>query len=224
MGALVSLSQATGGGGSAATRAATAINFAEMRRASESLTEQPQYFSILCRLSAVQTRKQGETQPLHFLACQEPKDGTTLPCNRRDDTTGFCAACNRAGKTAPRLNIRCRFADFADSAWITTFHEGAQEVLGLTADKMKEIEEGEAGREALESAIFSQYFSQPLQVTLRAKMDSYQGEARPNITCIDARPLSRGDKGRLLLQEISYMLANPTEEQVSQQVAKAAGA
>merc|ERR1712087_348878 len=124
------------------------MNFAEMRLASESLAEQPQYFSILCRLSAVQTRKQGETQPLHYLACQEPKEGTTLPCNRRVDTTGFCAACNRAGKTAPRLNIRCRFADFADSAWITTFHEGAQEVLGLTADKVKELEEGEGGREA----------------------------------------------------------------------------
>merc|ERR1712217_54132 len=152
MGALVSLSQATGGGGSAATRAATAMNFAEMRRASESLSEQPQYFSILCRLSAVQTRKQGETQPLHYLACQEPKEGTTLPCNRRVDPAGFCASCNRAGKAAPRLNIRCRFMDFADSAWITTFHEAAQQVLDLKAEEVQSMEGGEGGRESLESA------------------------------------------------------------------------
>merc|ERR1712187_220673 len=169
-----------------------------MRSASEGLMDQPELYSIVCRLALVQTRKQGETQPLYYLACQEPREGTSLSCNRRVDSSGFCAACNRVGKSATRLNIRCRFADFADSAWITTFHEGAQEVLSLTADKVKEIEEGEGGREALEGAIFSQYFSQPLQVTLRAKLDSYQGEARPNITCIDARPLSRGDKGRLL--------------------------
>merc|ERR1712137_1504938 len=191
-----------------------------MRLASESLAEQPQFFSILCRLSAVQTRKQGETQPLFYFACQEPKEGTTLPCNRRVDSSNFCAACNRAGKIAPRLNIRCRFADFADSAWITTFHEGAQEVLGLTAEKVKEIEDGAGGREALEAEVFSQYFSQPLQVTLRAKLDSYNGESRSNITCIDARPLARGEKGRLLLQEINHMLANSTGEQA----AKIAGA
>merc|ERR1712217_813447 len=158
MGALVSLSQPNGGGASAATRTATAMNFAEMRRASESLSEQPQYFSILCRLSAVQTRKQGETQPLHFLACQEPKEGTTLPCNRRVDSGGFCAACNRAGKSAPRLNIRCRFADFADSAWITTFHEAAQQVLGMKAEEVQELENGNGGREGLEAAIGLSYF------------------------------------------------------------------
>merc|ERR1712194_137261 len=141
-----------------------------------------------------------------YVACMEPKEGNGLPCNRRVDSSGFCATCNRAGKVAPRLNLRCRFADFADSAWITTFHEAAQNVLDLKAEEVQELEAGSGGREALEATISSKYFNQPLQVTLRAKMDTYMGEARPNITCIDARPVPRGEHARSLLKEISTML------------------
>lgn len=87
-------------------------------------------------------------------------------CNKRVGEDGVCPACARAGKAAPRLNIRCRFADFTDGAWLTTFHEAAQSVLGLTADKAREIESREDGREALEAAIRRRYFHQPLQVGL----------------------------------------------------------
>lgn len=204
---LTSISQTSGGGGASRNLNAQPMNLAEMRRASEGVSEQAEHYSIVCRLAMVQTRKQGETQPLYYLACQEPKEGNNLPCNRRVDSSGFCATCSRAGKTAPRLNIRCRFADFGDSAWITTFHEGAQQVLDLKAEEVQKIENGEGGREALEAAISSKYFNQPLQVTLRAKMDSYNGEARSNITCVDARPLERGERGRLMLQEITAMLS-----------------
>merc|ERR1711879_313095 len=141
-------------------------------------------------------KKQGEIQPLFYIACQEAIEGRTLPCQRRVDSTGFCASCNRAGKAAPRLNIRCRFMDFADSAWITTFHEAAQQVLDLKAEEVQNMEGGEGGRELLESAMSTKYFNQPLQVTLRAKMDTYQGEPRQNITCVDARPVDRGERGR----------------------------
>merc|ERR1712039_705392 len=123
------------------------------------------------------------------------------------------------------MGIHCLFTDFADSAWIKVFGDTAQEVLGLTADNVKEIEEGEGGRKALESAIFRQgeMCNRPFQVTLRAKMCNRQGEARRDITCIYARPLSVGETERLLVQEVNHILANPMEEQVAQQVAKAAG-
>lgn len=218
---LTSLSQTAGGSGVARSFNAKPMNLAEMRRASDGLSEQPEHYSIVCRLAMVQTRKQGETQPLYYLACQEPKEGRGVPCNRRVDSTGFCATCNRAGKTAPRLNIRCRFSDFADSAWITTFHEGAQQVLSLTAEEVQALETGEGGREALETIISSKYFKQPLQVTLRAKLDNYNGEARSNITCIDARPLAQAERGRLMLQEISEMLS---VSEAAENVYKIAGA
>merc|ERR1712226_1159208 len=116
------------------------INLSELRRAADGVLDQPEYYRVVCRLALVQMQKQGEAQPLHYLACQEPREGTNLSCNRRVDSSGFCAACNRAGKAAPRLNIRCRFGDYSDSAWITTFHEPAQQVLGMTAEHVQEIE------------------------------------------------------------------------------------
>jgi len=143
--------------------------------------------------------------PLFYMACQELKQNG-LPCNKRVDDSGFCAACGRAGKTAQRFNIRGLFADFADKAWLTTFHEGAQKVLGMEAEKAHSIEAGE-GREALEAALRREYLQRPFQVTVRAKSETYNGEPRTNISCIDARPVSCGDHGRAMLKEIGELLS-----------------
>merc|ERR1719210_968310 len=186
------------------------MDIAELRRAAEQVMHQPELFSIVCRLAMVQMQKRGEPQPLFYTACQELKEGTSFPCNRRVDSSGFCASCNRAGRAAPRFNLRCRFSDAGDNAWITTFHEAAQQVVGLTSEEAQGLEQGEAGREALEGAIMSKYFNQPLQVTLRAKLDTYNGEMRTNVTCVDARPVSCRERGRALLKEVrEFMAASP---------------
>jgi len=194
------------GGGS--RRAAKAMDLTDMRQLSDKVLEEPELASIVCRLALVQLQKKGEVQPLYYNACQEVREGKSLPCNRRLDSGGFCASCNRAGKAAPRFNLRCRFADFGDNAWLTTFHEAAQVVAGLTSEQAQDLEQGEGGREALDAAITRKYFSQPMQVTVRAKLDSYNGETRTNITCIDARPVRRGEHGRAMLQEIREKLLN----------------
>jgi len=183
-----------------------AEDLGDMRRQSEQvLGDQGRVFSVVARLSQVQLRKQGEPQPMTYMGCQEPREGSGLPCNRRVDESGFCAACNRAGRAAPRLTLRCKFSDFADSPWLTTFHEAAQKVVGLSAEQIKALEDGEC-REAAEAAIRKAYLREPLQLTVRAKLDSYNGEARTNVTCIDARPLSLGERGRAMLQEIRQMV------------------
>jgi len=203
---LTALSQEGAGGAAARLAADRACTIADMRAAAELVTAQPEVFSVISRLSTVQTKKQGETQPLMYMACQEPRAGTSLLCNKRVGEDGVCPACQRAGKAAPRLNIRCRFADFTDGAWLTTFHEAAQSVLGLAAEQAKEIESREDGREALEAAIRRRYFHQPLQVSVRAKLDTYNGEQRANITCFDARPVNYGQHGRTMLKSIREML------------------
>jgi len=207
---LTALSQDIGGGGGGARATSSASTIAEMRQAAELVSSQPEVFSITCRLAAVQTTKQGQPQPLIYMACQEPRTGSSLPCQKRVGEDGFCAACNRAGKAAPRLNIRCRFSDFADSAWLTTFHEAAQKVLDSSAEQLKETE-GEGGRDALEATIRKRLFHEPLQLTIRAKQDSYNGEQRTNITCSDARPVNRGAHGRSLLSGIREMLSRQAE-------------
>jgi len=202
-----------GAAGGARLRNAKPCTLAEMRRSSEQLvSDQPESYRVVTRLALVQTSRQGEKQPLHYMACAEPKENSTLLCNRRVDERGFCAACNRAGKTAVRLNLRCQFADFEDSLWLTTFHEAAEKVLGMSGEELRKMdvgasERGEGGRENLEATIRSKYFSEPLQLVTRAKLDSYNGETRTNVTCVDAVPVNRGDHGREMLKSIQSMLA-----------------
>lgn len=217
---LVQLSQATGAGGgdSARARNSTATTLAGVRLAAERLSSEPELFSVVARLALVQTRKQGEPQPLHYMACQEPKEGKSgaLPCNKRVDESGFCASCNRAGKVAPRLNIRGHFVDSEDQMWLTCFHESATKVLGKSGDEIRAMElaateKGEAGREELDAAVRAQYFEKPMNLILRAKLDSYNGQARSNVTVVEARPVSYGDHGRQMLKAINEMLAQEAQ-------------
>merc|ERR1712178_139664 len=166
------------------------VDLADLRTATESLGSGMEYFTVCCRLAMVQTRKRDERQPLTYMACQEPKEGNGFPCNRRVDEQGFCAACNRAGKVAPRLNLRCRFVDFEDQAWLGSFHEGATKILGMSGEEVRSLEQnaaqkGESGREELETLIRKRYFEQPVNLFIRAKLDTYNGETRPATSIID---------------------------------------
>jgi hypothetical protein len=191
-----------GGGGGTRAANAKALDLMELRRISEQVIQGSEMYSVVCRLGLVQLQKKGEPQPLTYTACQEIKEGRGLPCNRRVDSSGFCPVCNRMGKSGARFNIRCRFGDAKDNAWLTTFHEAAERVLGMKAEEAQSIEQGEGGREALEAAVTEKYFRQPLQLTVRAKFETYNGEARTSVSCIDARPVSHGQHGRALLKEV----------------------
>lgn len=181
-------------------------SLADMIKASGMVLGESQIYTIVCRLALVQMRRQGEVQPLYYLACQELKESNGLPCNRRVDESRFCAACNKTGKVAPRYNLRCLFSDYGDSAWLTTFHEGAQRILGLDSMSARDLEESDGGRAKLEAAIRGRFFDLPFSATLRAKPDTFNGEIRTNITCIDARPVQRREHARVLLREIQEML------------------
>jgi len=194
-----------GGAGAGRARNAKKVTLAELRSAADQLVERAEIYTVVARLGFLQMRKQGDQQPLQYLACMETKPGSTLLCNRRVDETGFCAACQKAGKVQARLNVRCRFSDFEDSAWLTTFHEAAQEVLAMKADEVREMEL-HGDREKLESIIRGKYFGAPLQLTVRAKLDTWNGETRTGITCIDARPVSLGEHGRKMLSDVLSML------------------
>lgn len=200
------------GGGSMAPKGKWA-DLSEVRQQVDQVTQQPEVFTVLCRASLVQLRKQGDQQPLTYMACQEQREGSTLACNRRVDETGFCPSCNRAGKAAPRLNLRVRFSDATDSTWLTTFHQGAEQLLCMPATEVHAMEkDGEnGGREKLEALIRDRYFAKPLQATIRAKLDTYQGEVRSNVSCQDARPAPLGECGRRLLKEIEEMLTSPVQ-------------
>jgi len=186
--------------------AGAACTFEGLRLEMESLSQQPQIFNIACgRLNQVQLKKQGEVQPLSYMSCQEPKEGNGLPCNRRVDEAGYCPSCNRTGKVAPRMTARCRFSDYTSACWLTTFHQPAQQALTMNVEEVQKLEVSD--RERLDATIASKYFLHPVQITVRAKLDSYQGETRPNAVCVDVRPINLKEHGRALLKEIQAMVA-----------------
>jgi replication factor A1 len=211
---LVKLSEAGPNSAGGAGRNATPTTLAGIRLASERLGSQPETFSVVARLALIQTRKQGEVQPLHYMACMEPREGSNLTCNKRVDEEGVCPIHGRVGKVEPRLNMRCRFVDFEDAAWLTSFHEAASKIIGMSGEEVRALEQtaaekGEAGREELDAMIRKRYFDTPMQLTIRAKMDNYNGEPRANVSIIDARPVSRVEHGRLMLKELKQLLAQP---------------
>jgi len=81
----------------------------------------------------------------------------------------------------------------------------------LRALELAATEKVEAGREELDAVIRKRYFEKPIQVTVRAKMDSYNGEARVNVSIIDARPVSHGEHGRQMLKDIHELLAKEAQ-------------
>jgi len=213
---LLNISLLVGGAGSGdggKGRNLTSTDLSGIRAASERLSSEAELFSVVVRLTRIQTRKQGEPQPLHYMACQEPNPGATdnRPSNKRVDANGFSAVHNRVVKAAPKVTMRCLFADHGDQAWLTSFHEPSTKLLGMSGDEVKAMEDmanekGEAGREELESKIKQSYFDKPLNVTVRAKLETYNGEARANVTVVDAKPVSFGEHGRYMLKHINEML------------------
>jgi len=201
----LSVSGPAAGGG----RATKQVSLSEIRDIAESLPENTEFYNVACRLAIVQTQKQGQKQPLSYLACSAPREGTSLLCNKRVQEDGRCPVCGSVGKGVPRLNVRCKFVDYSDSAWIGSFHEGAQGILGMTGEEVSALEKNsdEENSALNEKLKLRYYMGTPFQVTVRAKTESYQGEARTAINCVEARPISRAEHGRRMLAEIHQMLA-----------------
>jgi len=180
-----------------------------MRQLSTNAGEQAEFYNCVARLALLQTSRKGEQAPLYYKACGETReyDGRPLTCNKRVGEDGVCPSCNKIStKTNLRLNIRGRFGDYTDSAWLTTFHEAAEQVLGMKAEEVQAIESGDGGRDKFEELIAKKYFLDPIQLTVRAKLETYNGDPRVNTACTEARAVNRRDHGRALLKEIQQMV------------------
>merc|ERR1712048_1352090 len=185
------------GGVGGAVRNAVFGNLADVRKIAETLPEQPVTVNAVVRLATIQTRRQGEQLPLTYCACSNPREKSTLLCNRRVNDDGVCPACGSVGKGVPRLTLRAQFVDYSNSAWLTTFHEGAQQVVGLRSEEVLSLESENVPEEdgkfsKLNDALKQKYYNPlPLQITIRAKPETYNGEPRVNVSCIDAKAVNR---------------------------------
>ena len=128
------------------------------------------------------------------------------PCHKRVDANGFCPSCSKQGKVVVRVAIRCEFTDCSGAGWFTTFHDAAQQVLGLSAEVLKRMAAEDPGNTKLEALLRERYFNQLFQLTLKVKRESYQGRDRNNVVCTDARRLESAEYGWKLLRQVREML------------------
>ncbi|CAJ1456314.1 unnamed protein product, partial [Effrenium voratum] len=152
----------------------------------------------------ISAMSQQAAMPLYYMACLELKDGGNLQCNRRVDETGYCRMCQKSGKVGPRLNVRCRFQDAFGSCWVTVFHPAAEKVLGSTAESIVEL--SQQSEEICEEALKDTYYDEMFELQLRAKPDTWGGEAKTNVTCVGAQRISSREHSRMLLKEIHQLL------------------
>jgi len=197
---LHSLTASRGGGG--LTRNAKELSLAEVRQASAMVGSQPEFYNAVARLRLVQTRKQGEKVQIYYNACTEKRDNG-LTCNRKVPDDGHCAVCNKQVGTAVRFITRCQFTDGTDSLWLGTFDNAAQGLFGCTGE---EIQKKEQDGQKLETILQPRYYTAPFRLSMRAKMESFGNESRPDCKVLDARPVSLPEHGRQMLKEISAMV------------------
>jgi len=206
-----SLAKLTTEGGGYSARAKPIADLASLRREATAVTTPELYTISGCRLAFVNTKKQGDPQPVTYKACQEMRQPENRLCNKKLEPSGVCPACNRPGKAAARFNLRCQFYDLTDGLWLTTFHEGAEKLVGMQAEKVHAMEQTEDGRRELEDTLSKLYFERPLKITVRAKMDNFsnngQANSRSNMSCVDVMALPLGVHGRIMLDELDKMLA-----------------
>ena len=116
--------------------------------------------------------------------------------------------CKRGESQHPvRLTIRCKFTDFSDGFWVTTFHEAAREVLGMSAEAVREVAGDDLQTTKLEAVLGERYFNRLFELTLRGRRETYRGNVRTNIVCVDARRVSSAEYCRNLLLGVRKMLA-----------------
>eukprot|EP00746_Dinoflagellata_sp_MGD_P146618 gnl/MRDRNA2_/MRDRNA2_79066_c0_seq1.p1 gnl/MRDRNA2_/MRDRNA2_79066_c0~~gnl/MRDRNA2_/MRDRNA2_79066_c0_seq1.p1 ORF type:complete len:489 (+),score=116.86 gnl/MRDRNA2_/MRDRNA2_79066_c0_seq1:88-1467(+) len=200
---LTALSQRQGGTGGAGGDAKV-VDLAEIRSKIELVGDKPEYLQTVARVQQVQLRKQGEKKEVYYNACAEPKPNG-LPCNRKVMENGECPVCQKpGGKTCVRLMARCQFADAADSMWMTTFNESATAVLGHTPE---EVRDADKQGDKLEALFASKMNMAPFKLTLRCRNEEYEGQRRPRVDCIDAKPVSFKEHGQFMLNEVMNMLA-----------------
>jgi len=134
------------------------------------------WFSVVAQLSNVIFARNGEPQPLAFLSCQQLRDGNR-PCKARVSDDGVCHSCNTVdGPVALRLALRCQFSDASGTAWLTTFHDASELVLGTSAETLLAMERSEQ-----ETFITQQYLQRWFKLNVLARPCKRYGDPQPAV-------------------------------------------
>ncbi|XP_037089314.1 replication protein A 70 kDa DNA-binding subunit-like [Pollicipes pollicipes] len=106
----------------------------------------------------------------------------------QQDGTFRCEKCNQAFQEFRwRLLVQMNVADMTGNQWVTAFQETAESVMGVSADELGRLRDSdmEAFMQVFSRANFKQF-----NMTLRAKMETYNDESRMRVVVSSATAVS----------------------------------
>lgn len=190
--AITSLSgQPGGGGGSGVFKTINQIKDENM-----GMGEKADYFNVSG--TAVFFRKENAL----YKACP------SADCNKKviEDNDEF--RCEKCQRTYPnfkyRLILSCNIADHTGSQWVTAFQESGEAMLSVTA---KELGEARESDEVRYDKIFLDASFKSHNLKLRAKMETYQDEAKLKCSAVSVIPIDYRQESNRLLEEIKKLQA-----------------
>ncbi|RZC59909.1 hypothetical protein C5167_007208 [Papaver somniferum] len=159
--------------------------------------EKPQFFSIKACISFIKPE-----QLMWYQACKT--------CNKKV-TTGhvsgyFCDGCQKnVDKYSLRYILALRVSDPSGEAWVSTFNDQAEKILGCSADELDKIKQQDEKEFHLK---LKQATWTPHLFRVSVAQNEYNGEKRQRITIRAEAPLDFAVESKYLLEEMSKLQAS----------------
>ena len=146
------------------------------------MSSQVDFFSCVACITAIR-----HNQKISYSACPDPKCGGKVTMGT--DGQYFCAKCNKSmAQATERYMLHVQLADATGSIWVTCFNDTALKIMD-NRDAAELIALQTQGNEAEFDAAFDDAAHKWYVFRVRAKMDTYREEVRPQFSVVSATPL-----------------------------------
>lgn len=146
------------------------------------MSSQVDYFTCVACITAIR-----HNAKISYSACPDPKCGGKVTMGT--DGQYFCGKCNKSmAQAAERYMLHVQLADATGSIWVTCFNDTALKIMD-NRDAAELIALQTQGNEAEFDAAFDDAAHKWYVFRVRAKMDTYREEVRPQFSVVTATPL-----------------------------------
>eukprot|EP01134_Creolimax_fragrantissima_P000499 CFRG0499T1 len=187
-------SLSAGGGGMATRWDDDRMSLGALRDSQASMTAQPVYFITNGYIDVM--RKEN----FIYNACPS--------CNKKvlDTGNGYrCEACQKDYQEASkRLMLSVCVYDAEGSQWVTAFHDTAEQMLGMSAEDLSRLSQNDS--DAFDAKLNECQFKH-MTFKLRAKLETYQDEAKIRCNIGGVKPVDFRAESKRLLTEINKLMS-----------------
>ncbi|ETS61649.1 hypothetical protein PaG_04143 [Moesziomyces aphidis] len=192
----------TNGGGAGGAMGGGAANMAERRTIAQvkdqnlGMTEKPDYFNV--RATVVYIKQEN----LYYTAC--PSDGCNKKVTPDHEGNWRCEKCDRSYEQPEyRYILSTNVADATGQIWLSGFNDDATKLMGMSAGELHKLREES---ESEFTAVLHRAANRMYTFNCRAKMDSFNDQARVRYTISRAAPVDFAKAGAELVDAINaYM-------------------